>query len=138
MPVTRTFLDAGVFLTAHDADNVKSGAALRLFESGDRELVATNLLRLEIVPQAAFHKRQPEIEFYEACFSRVTHWIEIDSPLIKTAERLASNYGLHAIDALHVMAALAAGAEEVITTERITKPLFRVTQLRVVRLDSLV
>jgi predicted nucleic acid-binding protein len=135
--MVRTFLDAGVFLTAHDAGNEKSGLALQLFESPDRELVATNLLRLEIVPQAAFHKQRAEIEFYEACFGCISVWVDINKSLIAEAEREASRFGLHAIDALHIAAALKAGAEEFITTERVTKPLFRVSTLRVIRLDSL-
>ena len=137
MPALRTFLDAGVFLTAYDSEHTNTGRALRLFESPDRELIATNLLRLEIIPQAAFHKRRDEIEFYEACFNWVSQWVDIDAAIIAEAERYGSRYGLHAIDALHIAAALKAGAHEFITTERVTKPLFRVSELRVVRLDSL-
>lgn len=137
MPSIRTFLDAGVFIIAHDSRNINAGRALSLFESPERELIATNLLRLEMIPQAAYHKKREEIEFYEACFQCVSTWIEIDPKLISEAERLASKYGLHAIDALHVTAALKAGAQEFITTERTTKPLHRVTELRVLHLDSL-
>jgi predicted nucleic acid-binding protein len=137
MAAIRTFLDAGVFITAHDSRNIKSRSALDLFESVDRELISTSLLRLEVVPQAAFHKQREEVDFYEACFDCVLVWVEVNQNLILDAERIASKYGLHAMDALYIAAALQAGAQEFITTERVTKPLYRVTELRVVRLESL-
>jgi len=137
MALTRTFLDTGVLLTAYKAGRPESDLALRFFEDPTRELVLSKLVRLETIPQASYHKRREEIEFYEACFQCVSIWIEVDQNLVAKAERLASKYGLHAIDALHVAAAVQAGAQEFITTERTTKPLYRVTELRVLRLDSL-
>jgi predicted nucleic acid-binding protein len=40
--------------------------------------------------------------------------------------------GLAAMDALHVAAALSVGAEEFVTREKKTKPMFRVSSLKVV------
>jgi hypothetical protein len=132
-----TFLDTGVLLAAYKTGNPNSDTALRLFEDPTRQLILSNLLRLETIPQAAYHKQRDEVEFYETCFQCVSIWIEIDQKLVSKAEQIASKYGLHAVDALHVSAALHAGAQEFITTERSTKPLYRVTELRVLRLDSL-
>jgi predicted nucleic acid-binding protein len=126
-----------VFITAHDANNANSARAISLFEAVDREFVATNLLRLEIIPQGAYHKRHAEVEFYEACLGAVSVWIDVDDKLIAESMRYASRYGLHTIDALHITAALRAECEQFITTERTSKPLFRVTELRVLRLDSI-
>lgn len=47
---------------------------------------------------------------------------------------MASRYGLAAMDALHVAAALSVGAEELIATERSTKPMHRVADIRIVSL----
>jgi predicted nucleic acid-binding protein len=137
MARTLTFLDTGVLLIAYKTGAPHSDTALRLFENPARQLELSPLVRLETIPQAAYHKQREEIEFYEACFRCVSIWIDIEPKLIREAERFASRYGLHAMDSLHVAAAVQAGAQEFITTERNTKPLYRVTELRVVRLDSL-
>jgi predicted nucleic acid-binding protein len=100
-------------------------------------LVCSNVVRLEVIPQAAFHKQARELDFYSACFSFVTTWVEVDTTTIRRAEDLATKYGLHAIDALHVSAAIGAGATEFITTERPTKPLYRVTEIRVISLEEI-
>ncbi len=47
---------------------------------------------------------------------------------------IACKYGLAAMDALHIAAAISVGAEEFITTEKPTKPMYRVTGLKVVSL----
>lgn len=45
--------------------------------------------------------------------------------------QVACQYGLAALDALHVAAALSVGAEELVTTERKTKPMYRVTGIQI-------
>ncbi len=55
----------------------------------------------------------------------------MDAKLVKGAFRRAGRLGLAALDALHLEAAIAAGAQEFITTERDTKPLFREKQISV-------
>jgi predicted nucleic acid-binding protein len=51
--------------------------------------------------------------------------------VVAEAQQIAERYGVAALDALHVAAALAAGAEELVTTERPGKPIYRVVELRV-------
>ncbi len=48
---------------------------------------------------------------------------------------IACKYGLSAMDALHIAAAISVGAEEFIITEKPTKPMYRVTGLKVVSLS---
>ena len=50
---------------------------------------------------------------------------------------LACQYGLAAIDALHVAAAFAVGAEELMTTEKPTKPMHRVENISIVAIMAL-
>jgi predicted nucleic acid-binding protein len=45
---------------------------------------------------------------------------------------IAGKYGIAGMDALHIAAALSIGAEEFITTEKKTKPMFRVTELQMI------
>jgi predicted nucleic acid-binding protein len=48
-----------------------------------------------------------------------------------SAVELATRYDLAPMDALHVSAALAGKADELVTVEKPTKPLFRVQELKI-------
>lgn len=62
----------------------------------------------------------------------VGEWAPLDANLFALAERVAAQHGLHALDSLHVAAAILLGADELVTTEGPTKPLHRVREIRVV------
>ena len=49
----------------------------------------------------------------------------------------AEKYGLAALDALHIAAALRSGAEEFYTSEKPGKSMFRVKELKIISLHSL-
>ena len=77
----------------------------------------------------ALHQTEPvPVALYERFFSRA-RLIAVSAALVTQAYTEACTYGLSALDALHVTVAKAGGAEEFITTERTTTPLFRVTGL---------
>jgi predicted nucleic acid-binding protein len=48
------------------------------------------------------------------------------------SHEIAGTYGLAAMDALHVAAALQIQADELITTEKPTKPMHRVREIQIV------
>ena len=48
------------------------------------------------------------------------------------SHEIAGTYGLAAMDALHVAAALEIQADELITTEKQTKPMHRVREIQIV------
>lgn len=73
-----------------------------------------------------FYKRSDEAAFYEAFFEAVTDWAWWDDALLKQALVLASRSGLSALDALHAAAALSLGADEIVTTEKLGRPIHRV------------
>jgi predicted nucleic acid-binding protein len=52
----------------------------------------------------------------------------------QTADAAARQYGLSAMDALHVAAAYLLGADELVTTERPSKPIYRNGLVKVVYL----
>lgn len=45
---------------------------------------------------------------------------------VTKAEEIASSYGIEGLDAMHVASALLVHAVEIITTEKMTKPMYRV------------
>jgi hypothetical protein len=90
--------------------------------------------RLELLPKAKFHRRLEEIEYYEQFFSQVSAWAQPTTEVVELAERVAAQHGLNALDVLHVAAAVLLEADELVTTEKSTKPIHRVREVRVVSL----
>ncbi|MBK8465469.1 MAG: PIN domain-containing protein [Chloracidobacterium sp.] len=122
-----TFPDASVLIYAATRPSAQTFArrmrALQVFNDPDREFVASEFLRLEVLPIAKFFGRKREVKFYETYFAGVEHWAD-DTALISPALALASQYGLGALDALHICAAGQLGAE-LVSAEKPTKPIYR-------------
>ena len=129
-----TFIDSGVLITASQGTEVLSNRAIKAITSVDREYASSQFIKLEILPKALYHSQSNEVEFYQTFFSAVTYWADDLEKIIDNSFKIASEYGLAAMDALHIAAAISVEAEEFITTEKPTKPMYRVTDLRVVYL----
>jgi predicted nucleic acid-binding protein len=97
---------------------------------GSLPQVAT--FQLEVLPKATFNKQQDEAEFYKTFFSAVIHWATDLEQIVQNADQIACTYGLAAMDALHVAAALQIKADQLITTEKPTKPMHRVTEIQII------
>jgi hypothetical protein len=96
---------------------------LQVLSDPDREFVASEYLRLEVLPIANYFKKQREADFYERFFDSVTQWADA-ATLIAPAYLIACQYGLGALDALHLAAANNFSAEFV-SAEKTTKPIYR-------------
>lgn len=105
--------------------------ALELMEDSSREFYTSQLVKLELLPKACYHRQAAEIEFYQTHFEAAKSEEPLTLELGEHALRLASKYGIAAVDALHVAAAIRQGAEEFITTEKPDKPIFRVKEVRI-------
>lgn len=130
----RVFVDTGVFIAAWQGRTPLASRALALIENPELELCTSSLTELELLPQAKYHQNEAEAEFYRLCLSRAVHRVKVDEALVALASARACLYGLHAMDALHVAVALTTDAEEIVTTERIEKPLHRLRRPTVTRL----
>ncbi|MFY9819848.1 MAG: hypothetical protein WAM82_00595 [Thermoanaerobaculia bacterium] len=80
--------------------------------------------------------RTDESAFYEEFFQSVETWAPLETAFFEKALRVASDAGLSALDALHVAAALAVGADELITSEKPGKPIHRVQGITVRTIHS--
>jgi hypothetical protein len=127
----RTYLDAGVLIAALRRDPDLVHQIDGLLADPDRAFVSSVFLRLEVLPKAVYHKRAEDIAWFEAFFASVVGWVDATPSLIDRAEREARRHGLNALDALHIAAAIELRAEELITTERPTKPIYRATGVAV-------
>jgi predicted nucleic acid-binding protein len=133
----KTFLDAGVLLTAWKGNSPRSVAAKIVLEDGAREFFTSDAVKLELLPKPAFEKRRAEVEFYNAHFSDAEDSEPFSAELGRDALALAKKFGLAAMDALHLASAIRQGADEFITSELPGKPIFRVTGIKVVSLSAL-
>ena len=122
----RTFLDAGVLIAAVRGQEAEAARALTILADPERSFVASDFLRMEVLPKALYYQRPAEVAIYERFFARA-RLIPVSAALVTQAYTEACTFGLSALDALHVTVAKAGGTEEFITTERPTTPLFRVT-----------
>lgn len=115
--------------------SVDKETAQAVITSPARELLTSELVRLELLPKPIFFKRREEVTFYERILSRC-ECDPVDSALYAAAFDFASRYGLAAADAFNIASAVRLDAVEFLTTELPGKPLFRVKETRVVTLHA--
>jgi len=131
--VTLTYVDAGVLIIAARGGEARSERALALLVDSERTFAASAFLKLEVIPQAAFHKRTNEVAFYERFFESVSVWAD-EQGLTDAALREATTYGLQALDSLHVVAAKQVGALELFTLEKPGRSIYQARAVRVIHL----
>jgi predicted nucleic acid-binding protein len=126
-----TYIDAGVLIAAARGTGDVSRLATSFLTDSLRQYVTSEFVRLEVLPKAVYHKNEDEIRFYENYFANSAQAIEISAPLLAFALQHGCQTGISGIDAIHIACAVSAGAEELITSERSTKPIHRTKLLKV-------
>jgi hypothetical protein len=134
--VKLTFVDAGVLIAAARGGSEQATRAMEILDDPEREFAASPFLRLEVLPQATFNKREAEVAFYEAFFSAVSRWTTDLQAITDAALREASTYGVEAIDALHIAAAAALGATELVTVEKPSRSIHRARSVKVITIHG--
>jgi predicted nucleic acid-binding protein len=132
----KTFLDSGVLLHAWRGDHL-SEIIMQIIDDESREFFTSQMVRLELLPKPRFEKRDAEVAFYENHFRDCSFTEPLSKELGLEAEKLATRYGLAGPDALQVAAALRHRVAEFYTSQRPGKPMFRVKELKVISLFSL-
>lgn len=126
-----TFIDSGVLIAAVRGTGDIARRAMEVLDDPQRTFASSPFVRLEVLPKALFHGKDGEAAFYRAFFEVVQQWAEPGPGLVDQAFSEAARGNLAAQDALHVAAAAAVGAEELITTEKVGKPIFGVRSVKV-------
>lgn len=134
MAPKRTFIDAGVLIAAARGCEPLFSRAMAVLDDPDRAFITSDFLRLEVLPKARFHKKVLETEFYEAFFDEAACNIPASRQIVADALEEASRSGLSAMDSLHVAAAVRAGAEELVTTEKPGRTLFAARSITIMSL----
>ena len=132
MSLKRTFLDSGVLISAARGTDNTAIQALQILDDSDRAFVSSIFVKLEVLPKAIYNGFHEEAVFYQSYFENdVDLWVSFSDELAETAQELAGIFGLSALDALHVAAAISARVDEFITTEKPGKPMYRVKGIQV-------
>lgn len=132
MSRNKTYLDSGVLISAFQGIDSVSIKANQILNDENREFASSCFVQLEVLPKAIFNQQQDEIEFYETFFSAVKYWATDLEQIIKNAQKISGNYGLAAMDAMHIAAALQIQADRFITTEKPSKPMHRVKEIPII------
>lgn len=127
-----TYIDSGVLLSATDGVGRIAEKALEVLGDSNRQFASSEFVKLEVIPKAIYHKQTEEVQFYEEFFSAVSFWTNDLEKVMQDAYDIGCKYGLAAMDALHIAAALSLNVEEFITTEKPTKPMFRVSGIQII------
>lgn len=138
MTKIRTYLDTGVIIAAFHGKAPLADAAFEIMDDPEREFVVTDFLKLELLPKAVFHRQEEEAAFYNDFLNGACATMETTPARTAAAFELACQYGLAAVDSIHIRSAIDTGAAEFVTTEKPEKPMFRVTDqpLRILSLMS--
>lgn len=127
MPKNRTYLDTGVLRAAFNGEHKLFQAAFAVLDDPNREFVITDFLKLELLPKPTYFKETDEVNFYKDFFSIAVETLNTTPVKTAAALDLACEYGLSAIDAIHLQTAIDANVSEFVTTEKTTKAFFKIT-----------
>jgi hypothetical protein len=127
-----TYVDSGVLIFAAKGTTDAAALALPFLSDPDREFVTSEYVRLEVLPKPTCFHNDAEVEFYNTFFSLNTRTIPTSVALLELAMEEACRNGLNALDAIHIACAVFGGAEEIVTSEKTSKPMHRTRLVRVV------
>lgn len=136
MPI-RTVIDSCVLRAAFEGEDGEiNERALAVLDDTDREFIAVDFVALETIPKPTFHRRQEQVLIFNTFFDEAPLHAEVSTEVTNLAIRLGSDYDIQPMDALIVSSAIISGADELITMEKPTKPMFKVKAVKVISLQS--
>jgi predicted nucleic acid-binding protein len=130
----RTYLDTDVLLAAARATNEIHQKALAIIDDPQRVFVSGIASKLEVIPVPQFHRRADEVEFYETFYEACIEMVPVTNELCEAAFEEAKKCGMGGMDAVHVICASEARADELVTGEVSTKAIHRTRKVSVTSL----
>jgi predicted nucleic acid-binding protein len=128
----RTFIDAGVLIYAARSQGDLAERAFQIIEDENREFASSIFLKLEVLPKAIYNQQSSEVKFYKTFFDEVSYWATDLDSIIEAAYKESSQFGLGAMDALHIAAAVSVGATEFVTNEKSEKSIHRTQRIKII------
>jgi len=131
----RTYLDAGVLIEAAGGKGPKAEIALTLLDDRGRVFLSCPFLDFELLPQAILNRRPRQRQWLEGYLAGTERTEDLHS-IFRVAFQEASRSPVSGIDALHVAAAHLLRADELITTERPGKAIYKNTLVPVIHFEA--
>jgi len=133
----KTYIDSCVLIAAWRGLDEVAVKAIFILDEENRQFIVSPFVELEVLAKAIYYKQTEEISFYETFLASCSLWANDLVSIVQLAKEKASQYGLGALDALHVASAISMEADELITTEKSTKPLHRVREIRIITIADI-
>ena len=130
-----TYIDSGVLIAATMGQANLSHLAFFALTDPNRLYASSIFVRLELLSISKKFRCTEQNELYKVFFETVTYWAEDFSYITQIAYEQSERYGLRAMDALHIAAAVTLGASEIITTQSSDKPIHKTREIRVVSIS---
>jgi predicted nucleic acid-binding protein len=135
----RTYVDANVIIVSFNVANLdfRAQTAYNILDDQNRLIFFSDYILLEVLQMPIFFKEEKRSSYIKMLFKKFIK-IPTSQTTIDKAIGLAFNYGLSAMDALHVATAIEGKADEFVTFENPTKPFFRIpsSEIRIVSLND--
>lgn len=132
-----TYLDANVLIAAHRGKQAESVLARMVIAAPNRAFIVSDYLFLETAAYAYRRKSKDEYNAILEFFNRAYKYVQPSHSVVRRAFNEIVEFNGQVIDMCHVAAAKAGGAQELITTEDDSKPMFGAKGIRVVNLFDL-
>ncbi len=100
---------------------------MEILDDPERQVIASEAVRLEVMPKSIYEKRQEERAAFDEIFQK-SEMLSWKLEVLRKAYDLACRYGIAALDAIHLAFAVDAQVDEFVTAEKPTKSLFRFNQ----------
>ena len=130
-----TYIDSGVLIAATRGQTDFSHVAFLALTDPSRLYASSVFVQLELLSISKKFRCTEQNDLYKVFFETVTHWAEDFSCITQIACEQSERYGLTAMDALHIGAAITVGASEIITTQGSDKPIHKNREIRVVSIS---
>ena len=121
----RSFLDTGVLLAFANPKHANYSRAEALVNDPRRAFAASVYLQLETLPKFIYFDQQHQVKQLSKYFHLVKYWPRSPEKLLAAGYKLARQYGLGGMDALHITAAVQTGCMEFFTTEKTASAIHR-------------
>jgi predicted nucleic acid-binding protein len=133
----RSYLDSSVIINVFSKDRRLAERSLAVIDDSSRQFVVGDYVKLETLPKMIYNRQDEQAIFARNLFQR-SEYVQSSGVIVAKAEKMAEQYGLACVDALHAASAIEGGADELLTFEKPGKPFFRIPPdvLKVVSLHS--
>ncbi|TCV97732.1 PIN domain-containing protein [Luteibacter rhizovicinus] len=127
----KIYIDSCVLILALKAsEDAIASRAIAEISQDDAEYFFSPVTVLEVMPAPMRNGKHEQVEFYDAWFGTAKQ-IWYDDTVHQNAVEQATKHAIQPLDAVHVASAIVAGASELVTAEKATKPMFTSTEMKV-------